>query len=124
MQTSLKNIYLACGSNHTVFIQAGSLKLPFGLAQWQAKVLGGVAGKFIVGALVNNSLLADKSNSPWKKSISEDRLGLYHRLNECTASEASQHRAPKESANGLTQSELADINADMANLLDNRCKVR
>lgn len=113
MQTILKNIVVACGNNHTVLIQAGKLKLPFSISQWQAKIIGQVAGKFVVGGLVSNSLRAEAANNPWEKLVKEDKYGIYQRLDACTACEASQKRAPQDKEKGLTKAEMAKITEEI-----------
>lgn len=94
MQTEMKNVICACGENNCVLIQVGKLKLPFSASKWLAKTIGQVAGKFVVGALVSNSLRAKEPNSPWQKPVEEDKLGLYHRLAECSKAPGSIERDP------------------------------
>jgi hypothetical protein len=100
MQTLLKNVFIACGPEHTVLLQRGKLKLPFSATKWVAKTIGGVAGKFIVGGLVANSAMAAKPGNDWEAPIKEDKYGLYYRLSELIAGEQSVKRDPKNSEDG------------------------
>mmetsp|Transcript_30119 Transcript_30119/g.54757 ORF Transcript_30119/g.54757 Transcript_30119/m.54757 type:complete len:478 (-) Transcript_30119:66-1499(-) len=94
MQTEMKNVICACGEDNCVLIQVGKIKLPFSASKWLAKTIGQVAGKFIVGALVNNSLRAKEPGNPWEAPMAEDKLGLYHRLAECIRAPGSVARDP------------------------------
>lgn len=100
MQTFLKNVFIACGPEYTVLIQRGRLKLPFSVTRWVAKTIGGVAGKFILGGLVSNSLLPRKPGNDWEALIQEDKFGLYHRLDELRKSENSEDRNPTKTEDG------------------------
>lgn len=100
MDTVLKNVFLACGPKHTVLIQMGRLKLPFSVTAWIAKLLGGIAGKAIVGGLVKNSLQADVPGNPWESLIEQDKYGLYRRLGLLAKSEGSLSRDPANNADG------------------------
>lgn len=94
--TKIKNIWVAVGESHTLLIQFGSLRTPFSLAKWLVQSLGTVAGKFILGGIVKNSLLASKPGNAWEEPRLKDSLGLYARLDECCAAKASQGRIMKE----------------------------
>jgi len=108
MQTLLKNVFVACGPDHTVLLQRGRLKLPFSVSKWVAKTIGGAAGKFIIGGLVNNSLQARRPGNAWEKLIEEDKFGLYDRLEELIWCDESEARNPSESKDG----KVADYNLE------------
>lgn len=97
--TKLTNVWAACGPDHTVLIQVGKLKLPFNVSKWVVKQVGGVAGTKIIGGLVNNSLLAKEPGNRWESSLKADAYGLYARLEECVACQASMGRTP--ASNGV-----------------------
>jgi hypothetical protein len=103
--TELKNIWVACGEENTVLIQAGTLRLPFSLGQWVVTSLGSVAGKFIVGGLVKNSLRSCEPGNPWEQALKEDSTGFYARLTECLLADSSCTR--RESPKSVGPSELA-----------------
>lgn len=92
--TELKNMWVACGPKHTVLIQVGKVKLPFSVPTWLAKSVGAIAGRFIVGGLVNNSLRAAEANSPWEGPLKEDKFGFYQRALECVEGGHSSQREP------------------------------
>jgi len=94
--TQIQNIWTACGPDHTVLMQVGSLKLPFGISRWMLSKIGGLAGSKIIGGLVKNSLLANGTGHRWEKALAEDVYGLYKGLDEAVASSASTSRAPPE----------------------------
>jgi len=96
-KTLLKNVWVACGPNHTVLIQSGKLELPVTVSQWWATKIGGIAGRLLIGGLVKNSLRSTEPNNPWEGLLGTDSLGLYGRLEECINSKASCHRTPKPS---------------------------
>lgn len=100
MQSVLKNVFVACGSNCTVLIQRGRLKLPFNTTKWVAKTLGGLAGKFVIGGLVSNAMMACQDGNPWEDLMEEDKFGLYQRLDELVESKESQDRDPTTTPDG------------------------
>lgn len=110
-QTELKNVWLACGENSSVLIQVGKLKLPFSSSRWLASSLGGVAGRFIVSGLINNSLRAAEPGNPWEDKLKADKLGFYARLQEVMESDGSRRRAPATSGGAplLKEAELAPL---------------
>lgn len=95
-ETQIKNVWIACGPEHTILTQVGKLVLPFPATKWLASAVGGVAGKFIVGGLVKNSLKAAEPGNPWEQLVAEDELGFYGRLDECVASTGSESRRSSE----------------------------
>lgn len=104
-ETELRNIWVACGSGNTVLIQAGTLRLPFSLSQWVVTSLGGIAGKFIIGGLVKNSLRSTEPGNPWEQPLREDATGFYGRLEQCMQAPASTGRV--EAAKTVGPPELA-----------------
>lgn len=100
-QTELQSVWSACGPEHTLLIQAGKLKLPFSIGKWLGSKLGGIAGKFLVGGLVQNALRAAEPNSPWQPMLQADTLGLYASLKRCEKSAPSQSRQPKPGEDGV-----------------------
>lgn len=101
--TMLKNIWVAVGDSHTLLIQYGSLKLPFSLAKWLVQSIGTVAGKFILGGIVKNSMLASQPGNVWEAPREDDNLGLYARLDECCAAKFARERNVQ---NGLPEDEF------------------
>jgi len=93
-ESEVSNVWVACGPDHTMLMQVGKLKLPFQIGRWAASALGSVAGKFVIGGLVQNSLRSSESDSPWQALLKADKLGLYERLRECAESKASMERRP------------------------------
>jgi len=94
-KTQLKNVWLACGEQHSLLLQVGKVKLPFTVSRWIASTIGGLAGRFVVDGLVKNSLRTLDPNNPWEKALREDVFGFYQRVEECVMSAASSSRAPK-----------------------------
>jgi len=92
-ETQVNTCWVACGE-HSVLIQAGTVKLPFAFSKWLASTVGSIAGKFIIGGLVKNSLRATEPGNPWEKLLAEDSSGLYKRLAECGESPNSLSRRP------------------------------
>jgi hypothetical protein len=110
-QTTLKNIWLACGPDKTLMLQVGKVRLPFAAGPRLARTIGALAGNAIVGNMSKNSLLAASPNSPWQGPIKEDAFGLYSLLERCVASKGSCGRTPqtKEAMPSVSESELADL---------------
>lgn len=100
MQTLLKNVFVACGPDTTILIQRGKLKLPFTVTKWFAKILGGIAGKFVLGGLINNASMPGKPGNLWEACVKDDKLGFYQRLDELTSSAESESRDPKQTQDG------------------------
>mmetsp|Transcript_1175 Transcript_1175/g.3118 ORF Transcript_1175/g.3118 Transcript_1175/m.3118 type:complete len:478 (+) Transcript_1175:69-1502(+) len=110
-KTELKNLWVACGEQHSLLIQVGKVKLPFTATTWLATTIGGLAGRFIVDGLINNSKRTTEPGNPWEGALRQDEHGLYRRLEECVRSEASCFRAPKngEQPAALKEAELAAL---------------
>jgi len=102
----LKNVWVACGQNHTVFIQTGKLEFPLSVSQWWATKIGGIAGQFFLAGLVKNSLRSTEPDNPWEASLGADKLGLYGRMTECTDSAESRRRAPKPDSDKVEEFDL------------------
>merc|ERR1712072_989907 len=94
-ETLIKNVWTACGPDLTILVQVGKLVLPFPVTKWVASTVGGIAGRFIIGGLVKNSLKSAERGNPWEELMAKDELGLYSRLDECVASKASELRRPR-----------------------------
>mmetsp|Transcript_94451 Transcript_94451/g.304999 ORF Transcript_94451/g.304999 Transcript_94451/m.304999 type:complete len:428 (-) Transcript_94451:53-1336(-) len=92
----LKNIWVACGQEQTVLLQAGKLSLPFTVSKWLASQVWSVAGRFVMGGFVKNSLQSATPGNPWEELLKADRLGLYRRMGECMESTESAMRKPEE----------------------------
>mmetsp|Transcript_3884 Transcript_3884/g.9403 ORF Transcript_3884/g.9403 Transcript_3884/m.9403 type:complete len:481 (-) Transcript_3884:117-1559(-) len=107
--TEVKNVWVACGENSTVLIQVGKLKLPFSATKWLASSIGGIAGRFIVGGLMSNSLKASETGNPWEKRVEVDESGLYRRLSELVASRGSVDRMP---TTGISQPSFKDADLE------------
>jgi len=105
--TQLTNIWAACGPNHTVLIQVGSLQLPFSVSPWVVSKVGHIAGNKIIGGLVKNSLMATIPGNRWEAAFKEDKFGLYGRVEECVASEASLSRAPQSASGTVGEFDLS-----------------
>jgi len=114
----VKNMWVACGPNHTVLIQAGKLDLPISITQWWACKIAGVIGRLLIGGLVKNSMRPSDPSSPWAEPVREDRLGLYTRLQECVQSAESSGRAPKAGTPDKVD------NFDLRPWFDRRCSRR
>lgn len=95
-QTELKNLWIACGSDHTLFIQVGKVRCPFALTKWLVSSVGLAAGRKLIGGLVKNSLMATEPGNMWEPSVEEDDLGFYRVLNRCVESQGSIDRRPSE----------------------------
>jgi len=93
-KTLLRNVWVACGPEQTVFIQAGKLTTPFAIPSWLVSKLGSIAGRSILDGLVRSSLQSSVPGNPWEELLTADRLGLYSRISECIASQDSQARRP------------------------------
>jgi len=91
--TKLKNIWIACGPDRTVLLQAGSVEMPFQLSKWLVSTVGGIAGRQVLGTLVRDALRSTKPNNPWEKALSKDCFGVYAQLDQCVNSPASLKRA-------------------------------
>jgi hypothetical protein len=107
-KTKIRNIWAACGPDHTVLTQVGQLRLPFSVNEWVVSKVGALAGNKIIGGLVNNCLLANKPGNMWEKDLAADSSGLYRRLDECAASGASVSRAPSASSPSVAPFDLSD----------------
>jgi len=107
-QTLLRNCWVACGPEQTVFLQAGKLTLPFAVPRWLASKIGGVAGRFILEGLVRNSLRSTMPGNPWEELLKADQTGFYSRVGECIESQESQARTPPSSEN-IRNSRVADF---------------
>lgn len=94
-QTELRNIWIACGPNHSQLFQFGKLKLPFNVTKFFAKRIGAIAGQFIISGLVKNSVKASQPENPWEQAMADDALGLYARMEECVKGWGSSRRLPK-----------------------------
>jgi len=94
-QNELKNVWVACGKEHTVLIQMGKVKLPVKASQWLLSAVGKLAGSAVVSSLVKNSLRASEPGSPWEAPLKADTSGFYTRLRTCEASAASLDRTPR-----------------------------
>eukprot|EP00929_Paragymnodinium_shiwhaense_P044360 TRINITY_DN22765_c0_g1_i2.p1 TRINITY_DN22765_c0_g1~~TRINITY_DN22765_c0_g1_i2.p1 ORF type:complete len:526 (+),score=107.37 TRINITY_DN22765_c0_g1_i2:63-1580(+) len=94
-QTRIKNVWTACGPEHTMMTQAGVLKLPFAITNWLASTVAALAGRLIIGGFVKNSLRSSAPGSPWEGPLRADKLGIYARLNQCLASAQSERRCPR-----------------------------
>mmetsp|Transcript_34715 Transcript_34715/g.77918 ORF Transcript_34715/g.77918 Transcript_34715/m.77918 type:complete len:443 (+) Transcript_34715:76-1404(+) len=93
-QNELKNVWVACGKQHTVLIQMGKVKLPFKASPWLLSAVGKLAGSSVVSSLVKNSLRSSEPGSPWEAPLKEDVSGFYARLRTCEVSAASHGRTP------------------------------
>jgi hypothetical protein len=91
----LQNIWVACGQGHTMLLQVGEVRLPFPANKFLVSNLGSLAGSFVLGGFVKNSLMASDPGNPWENLISQDSLGLYAKLKHCVDSEESSMRTPR-----------------------------
>jgi len=94
----LQNIWVACGQSHTMLLQVGEVRLPFPVNKFLISNLGSLAGSFVLGGFVKNSLRSSEPGNPWEELISRDSLGLYAKLRHCVDSEESSTRSPRGDA--------------------------
>jgi len=91
----LQNIWVACGESHTMLLQVGEVHLPFPVNKFLVSNLGSLAGSFVLGGFVKNSLRSSEPGNPWEEFISRDNLGLYAKLRHCVGCEESSNRTPR-----------------------------
>lgn len=103
--TKLQNIWIACGPNHTTLVQVGKVVLPFTATKWLASTVGGLAGRFIVGGLVKNSMRSVEPGNPWEKLLIEDELGLYARMTDCVNGKGSTARSKRSTSMSASEME-------------------
>jgi len=106
-KTKIKNVWIACGPQHTVLLQFGALNLPFNATKWLASTVGGLAGRFVIGGLVKNSSQASTPGNIWEEPLQSDRTGLYRRLTECQEARASDARSPAKGVSMKAEFDLA-----------------
>jgi len=111
--SGLKSAWVACGSEASVLILTGSIQMPFSISKRFARTLGSYIGRNIVSSMVKNSLRTQKAGNPWADALAKDRFGLYSRLSQCMASEASMTRGRAlASLSGKQSDSCIDLDLD------------
>lgn len=105
-KANVRNMWVACGDEHSIFIQLGKAQAPFSISSWVAKTIGAVAGRLIIGGLVNNSMRASEPGSHWEQPLREDKLGFYASIDACVQSPASLARRPMAGTAGVKDFDL------------------
>jgi hypothetical protein len=91
-ETSVKSVWIACGSQRTKFLQVGQLDLPISMNRRLIRSLGSLAGKYVMDSFCKTATQSTKSGSPWEDALANDIHGFYARLDRCVQSEASKKR--------------------------------
>jgi len=101
--TKLQNIWIACGPKQTTLVQVGKVVLPFTATKWLASTVGSLAGRFIVGGLVKNSMRSAEPGNPWEERLAQDVYGLYERMSECVNGAGSGARSRRKTSMSATE---------------------
>lgn len=103
----IKSVWMACGPDHTLLRQTGTLTMPFPLTKTLLSTLSGLIGKYILGGLVKNANKSLEPGNPWEDAISKDVNDFYRRLNNCVESQPSRRRVPRGGRVSFDASEIA-----------------
>lgn len=98
----IESMWVACGEQQTVLLQAGTVCLPWAISRFMACSVGSLVGKHVISSLVQDSMRSSGPGNPWQSAISKDESGMYTRLDQCVHSEESRRRERNQDTEHLS----------------------
>lgn len=108
-QTHIQNVWVACGSDHTILRQNGKLTSPIPLTKTLLNTIAGLVGKYILSGLIRNANRSLEPGNPWEEAMKQDVNDFYCRLDRCVQSTASQKRCHTAGHVSCDASELSAL---------------
>jgi len=106
---NIQNLWVACGSDHTILRQTATLGLPIPLTKTLLSTIAGLVGKYILSGLIRTANRSLEPGNLWEEAMEQDVHDFYRRLDRCVQSEASQKRCGISGGVGCDVSELSSL---------------
>uniref|UniRef100_A0A7S2L2M0 START domain-containing protein n=1 Tax=Zooxanthella nutricula TaxID=1333877 RepID=A0A7S2L2M0_9DINO len=127
LDSRLARLWVAVGSEETVLVQAGRMRLPVAMHQSVTIALARTAVRGLLAAYRRRAETAGQPGSPWESALQADEHGLYALLDRCAHSPWSLRRAasPLDPASGRASPGAALRPADLKSLFSQTpCSLR